>query len=115
MSSFDTLYNVIISRSENSEEGSYTGYLFREGIDKILKKIGEEGSETIIAAKGLEAEPDNNDKREALKNEICDLLYHIFVLMAERKIGLDEIEEIIKKRSAKSGNLKQMKDVNMNS
>ena len=72
-------YDVIKSRKENIQEGSYTCYLFKKGLDKILKKIGEEASETIIAAK-------NGDKKETV-GEICDLLFHTEVMMAE--LGLD--------------------------
>ena len=70
------LYEIVLNRKANFEEGSYTCYLFSKGEDKILKKCGEECSEMIIAAK-------NNDKIE-LSNEIADLFYHIMVLCAER-------------------------------
>ena len=95
------LYEVVYMRKEEPMEGSYTCYLFQQGIDKILKKCGEECSETIIAAK--------NQDNEELKNEICDLLYHITVLMVNCGIPLEEIEEILIKRGAKIGNLKPIK------
>jgi phosphoribosyl-ATP pyrophosphohydrolase len=109
------LYEVIRSRKGSSEEGSYTAYLFREGLDKILKKIGEESSETIIAAKSLEAAPDDEKKRSDLENEVSDLLYHLLVMLAERDIPLENIDAILQARSAKTGNLKKFKDVDKNS
>ena len=78
-----------------------------EGIDKILKKCGEECAETIIAAK--------NTNREDLKNEVCDLLYHLLVMLAEKEIEIDEVLEILEQRRQKIGNLKQFKTVDRNS
>ena len=75
--------NVILDRKENPKEGSYTNYLFEKGIDKILKKVGEEATEIVIAAK--------NPETEESKYEIADLLYHIMVLMAEKGITWDEV------------------------
>ncbi len=92
------LYEVLKGRKENFEEGSYTCYLFEKGIDKILKKCGEECSEMIIAAK-------NNDNEE-LANEICDLVYHTLVMMIEQNLSLEKIEEILEERRQKIGNLK---------
>ncbi|MBE5961318.1 MAG: bifunctional phosphoribosyl-AMP cyclohydrolase/phosphoribosyl-ATP diphosphatase HisIE [Lachnospiraceae bacterium] len=77
------LYDVIMDRKVNKKEGSYTNYLFDKGLDKILKKCGEEASEIIIAAK--------NPDKEELKYEIADFLYHMIVLMAERGLDLDDI------------------------
>ncbi|HPZ59399.1 MAG TPA: phosphoribosyl-ATP diphosphatase [Bacillota bacterium] len=93
------LYNIIINRKETPSENSYTRYLFDQGLDKILKKCGEECSEVIIAAKGGD--------REGLKQEICDLLYHLLVLMVEQSISLSEIDKILEERSLKIGNLKE--------
>ncbi|MCR5509068.1 MAG: bifunctional phosphoribosyl-AMP cyclohydrolase/phosphoribosyl-ATP diphosphatase HisIE [Lachnospiraceae bacterium] len=76
---FEDVYNVITDRREHPKEGSYTNYLFDKGIDKILKKVGEEATEIVIAAK--------NPDREEVRYEIADLLYHLMVLMAE--CGLD--------------------------
>ncbi|MCQ4727081.1 phosphoribosyl-ATP diphosphatase [Anaerotignum faecicola] len=93
------LYNVITDRKANPKEGSYTNYLLDKGIDKILKKVGEESSETIIAAK-------NNDKRETVY-EICDLLYHLSVLMADMGITWDDVLGELAVRELKEGNLKK--------
>ncbi len=84
------LYKVIADRKNNPKEGSYTNYLFEKGLDKILKKIGEEASEVIIAAK-------NNSFNE-LKYEISDLVYHVIVLMVEQELKLDDIYEELKGR-----------------
>lgn len=107
MDTLQGLYDIILERKANPQEGSYTCYLFEKGLDKILKKCGEECSETIIAAK-------NNDNKETA-NEICDLLYHLLVLMAEQGITLSEVEAILKERSAKIGNLKQFHQTDKNS
>jgi len=79
----DRLYSLIESRKHERPEGSYTSYLFDQGLDKILKKVGEEAAETIIAAK--------NEDREALVREASDLLYHLVVLMVERELLLEEV------------------------
>jgi len=79
-----------VDRTINPKEGSYTNYLFEKGIDKILKKVGEETAEVIIASK-------NKDKGEIVY-EISDLFYHLFVLMVERGVKLDDIYEELKKR-----------------
>lgn len=105
--SFLTLYNVIRDRQENPKEGSYTCYLFQKGLDKILKKCGEECAEVLIAAK--------NGEREPLTEEICDLFYHLSVLMAERGITPEEIGQELDRRSAKIGNLKVFSQSDHNS
>jgi len=92
-------YNVIMERKNHPKEGSYTNYLFDKGIDKILKKCGEECTEMVIAAK-------NSDKDE-LANEINDLLYHMIVMMVDRGVTVEDIEKIMVERSKKIGNLKQ--------
>ena len=72
-------------------EGSYTTYLFDQGLDKILKKVEEESSETIIAAK--------NEDRGARTKESCDLLYHLMVLLAERGVTLSDVcDELVRRR-----------------
>lgn len=106
MSVLKELSEVIKDRKMNPQEGSYTAYLFEKGIDKILKKIGEESAETIIAAK-------NSNKNELI-NEISDLTYHILVLLAELEIEVEEVEEVLKNRRNKIGNLKKMKQVDKN-
>ena len=88
------LYSVIESRKRVLPEGSYTAYLFEQGLDKILKKLGEESSETIIAAK--------NEDRDALVRESCDLLYHLLVLLSEREVSLSEVRDELGRRSSVS-------------
>lgn len=96
-----SLYQVVMDRKENPQEGSYTCYLFNQGIDKICKKVGEESAETIIAAK--------NGVQEETVGEICDVIYHLMVLMAQQDIPLDVVLAELDRRSQKIGNLKQMK------
>ena len=79
------VYNLILERKENPQEGSYINYLFQKGADKILKKIGEECTDIVIAAK--------NEDKEEIACEISDLLYHIMVLMAEKGIFWEDITE----------------------
>ncbi len=79
----ENVYATIMDRKENPKEGSYTNYLFDKGIDKILKKVGEEATEIVIAAK--------NPDPEEIKYEIADFLYHTMVLMAERGVTWDDI------------------------
>ena len=93
------LYQVVESRKAQPPEGSYTCYLFDKGLDKILKKVGEECSETIIAAK--------NGRQEETVGEISDLLYHLTVMMVQQDIPLEAGMEELDRRSAKIGNLKQ--------
>lgn len=100
------LYNVIADRKLHPEEGSYTCYLFDKGLDKILKKVGEECSETIIAAK--------NNSPEELTLELSDLFYHLLVLMNQQNLPLEKVFEELDNRSKKIGNLKNMKTVDKN-
>jgi phosphoribosyl-ATP pyrophosphohydrolase len=95
------LFEVVTDRKTNPSENSYTCYLFSQGINKILKKVGEESAETIIAAK--------EDDKEALTGEVCDLIYHLIVMAVEKGISADMILEELDKRSQKIGNLKVMK------
>lgn len=90
---FDLLYERILKRKEETSEDSYTKYLFEKGIDKILKKVGEEASEVIIASK--------NDDKEEIVYEVSDLMYHLLVLLADRNISIDEIREELFKRYKK--------------
>jgi phosphoribosyl-AMP cyclohydrolase / phosphoribosyl-ATP pyrophosphohydrolase len=91
----DRLYQLIQSRDRERPEGSYTTYLFDEGIDKILKKLGEESAETIIAAK--------NDDSVRLTSEVADLIYHLLVLLVARGVTLAQVEgELVRRRKAQS-------------
>ena len=90
MTVFDDVMATILERKENPKEGSYTNYLFDQGIDKILKKVGEEAAEIIIAAKN----PDSDE----VKYEICDFLYHMMVLMAEREVSWKDITKELAER-----------------
>ncbi|HLA10158.1 MAG TPA: bifunctional phosphoribosyl-AMP cyclohydrolase/phosphoribosyl-ATP diphosphatase HisIE [Pyrinomonadaceae bacterium] len=85
------LYSIVGARKRELPESSYTAYLFKQGLDKILKKLGEECAETLIAAK--------NEDPEALIGETCDLLYHLTVLLVEREITWDDIStELISRK-----------------
>ncbi len=87
---FQDVFDVILDRKIHPKEGSYTNYLFDKGLDKILKKLGEEATEIVIAAKN----PNSNE----IKYEICDFLYHMMVLMAEKCVTWDEITQELAKR-----------------
>lgn len=87
---FETIYDIIVDRREHPKEGSYTNYLFDKGIDKILKKVGEEATEIVIAAK--------NPNKEEIKYEISDFLYHVMVLMVECDISWDEVTKELSRR-----------------
>ena len=89
------LYSVIEQRKEKRPEGSYTTYLFNSGLDKILKKVGEEATETIVAAKNSDA--------QRFVSETGDLIYHLLVLLVERGISLDEISRELKGRRKGAG------------
>lgn len=106
-STLKALYQVILDRKANPQEGSYTCYLFDKGLDKILKKGGEECAETIIAAK--------NDVPTETVGEASDLIYHLLVLLAEKGIPLDDVLAELDRRAQKIGNLKQMKQVDKES
>lgn len=95
----EDLYKVIEERKNGGDEGSYTSYLFQKGREKILKKVGEECTEVVIASM-------KEDNKEEQVNEICDLLYHLLVLASEREIPLEMIEAELKRRSDKVNNLK---------
>ena len=99
MNSFEQMEAVIAQRRAEPQEGSYTCYLFEKGIDKILKKVGEECAETIIAAK-------NGDKAE-LVGEINDVFYHMMVMMNECGVTLDDVCKEMDIRAQKIGNLKK--------
>lgn len=91
----DQLYELIEIRERERPANSYTTYLFEQGIDKILKKLGEESAETIIAAK--------NDDQRRLVSETSDLMYHLLVLLVARGVGLDEIAKELNQRKKSGG------------
>ena len=99
--SLDGLMQLLKGRKESLPEGSYTTYLFQKGIDKILKKVGEECTEVIIASKA-------QDKKETIY-EIADLCYHVMVLMVEQGISLDEIHAELASRHVIDHKVKQEK------
>lgn len=99
--SLDELYDLIKGRKDNPKDGSYTSYLFDKGLDKILKKVGEECTEVVIAAKG-------GDKEETIF-EISDLTYHVLVLMAEYGITLNDIKAQLASRHVVDKKVKQEK------
>ena len=99
--SLDGLLELIQGRKVEKKEGSYTTYLFEKAIDKILKKVGEESTEVIIAAKA-------GDKKETIY-EVADLTYHVLVLMAQMGIGLDEIKAELASRHVIDKKVKQEK------
>ncbi len=94
----DDLMDVIQQRKSENEESSYTAYLFREGLDKILKKVGEACSLLLIAGKGQE--------KEKIAEETGNLIYHLMVMMLCKQISMDDLEEELNRRSGKTGNLK---------
>src|SRR5687767_2517920 len=89
------LYELIQSRERDRPSGSYTTYLFDKGLDKILKKVGEESAETIIAAK--------NEDRKQLVAEVSDLVYHLLVLLVARGVSLDEVRAELAQRRNRGG------------
>lgn len=99
--SVSSLASLIEERKQNPKGGSYTNYLFEKGLDKILKKVGEESSEVIIGAK-------NNDKNETIY-EIADLTYHILVLMSQMDISTDDVLSELKSRHIIDTKIKQEK------
>lgn len=99
--SLEGLMGLLKGRKEQMPEGSYTTYLFQKGIDKILKKVGEENTEVIIAAKA-------DDKKETIY-EIADLCYHVMVLMTEMGISLEEIHRELASRHVIDHKVKQEK------
>ena len=99
--SLQSLFDLIEGRKTDKKEGSYTTYLFEKGLDKILKKVGEECTEVIIAAKA-------NDKKETIY-EIADLCYHTLVLMIEQGISLEDIHRELSSRHVIDHKIKQEK------
>jgi phosphoribosyl-ATP diphosphatase len=111
MTVYEEIFEVIKKRkaefdSGTAQENSYTCYLFEKGVDKICKKIGEEATETVIAAK--------NKNNNELKNEINDLLYHIMVLCVNQGLEWSDVEKVLDERNEKIGNLKKFHQVDKN-
>lgn len=108
---YQEIFEVIKERKAafeagQAQENSYTAYLFDQGVDKICKKVGEEATETVIAAK--------NGDNEELMNEINDLLYHVMVLAANQGLDWTDVERVLAARNEKIGNLKQFHQVDKN-
>ena len=97
------LYDLLVGRNESRPEGSYTTYLFEKGIDKILKKVGEENTEVIVAAKG--------DDRKETVYEIADLMYHVMVLMVHMGITVSDVQKELASRHIIDHKVKQEKMV----
>lgn len=111
MTVYEEIFEVIKQRKSAFEQGtaqenSYTCYLFEKGVDKICKKIGEEATETVIAAK--------NGDNDELMNEINDLLYHVMVLCANQGLDWKDVERVLDERNEKIGNLKKFHTVDKN-
>ena len=98
MNELENLYATALDRKANPEEGSYTTYLYNKGLEKILKKIGEESTEVVVASL--------SQSNEELIGEINDLIYHLVVLMVEKGITLEDVETEMIRRSEKQHNLK---------
>ncbi|MBQ5335086.1 MAG: phosphoribosyl-ATP diphosphatase [Oscillospiraceae bacterium] len=112
MNVYQEIFNVIMARKAafeagTAEDNSYTAYLFSKGVDKICKKVGEEATETVIAAK--------NGDNDELMNEINDLLYHVMVLAANQGLEWEQVEAVLAERNNVSGNLKKFHQVDRNS
>jgi len=102
MQDLEALYQLVSERKANPKPGSYTDYLFTKGLDKILKKVGEETTEVIVAAKN------NNDE---LQYEVADLLYHLMVLLVERGLTYEQIKEELGKREGLMSTFKDRPDI----
>ncbi|PFK45522.1 phosphoribosyl-ATP diphosphatase [Bacillus cereus] len=98
-----SLYETIGQRKENPILESYTNYLFTKGEDKILKKIGEECTEVVIAAK--------NDNKEELVKEMVDVIYHCFVLLVEKNVSLEDVLEEVKERQGQLSKIGERKEI----
>ena len=99
--SYQMLYDLLVGRKHEKKEGSYTSYLFEKGLDKILKKVGEESTEVIIAGKA-------EDKKETIY-EIADLAYHVMVLMVQMGISLEDVQKELASRHVIDKKVKQEK------
>jgi phosphoribosyl-ATP pyrophosphohydrolase len=103
MQTVEELYQLILQRKSNPEKGSYTDYLFTKGLDKILKKVGEESTEVIVAAK--------NPSDDEFVYEISDLVYHVLVLMADRGISVDDIKTELAKREGLMSKTQERREI----
>jgi len=97
------LYELVLNRKNNPQAGSYTDYLFTKGLDKILKKIGEEATEVIVAAK-------NPDKSE-LQYKTADLLYHLMVLLVEQGVSYDDIKRELASREGLMSKTQERREI----
>ena len=110
MQNLDELYAMILDRKNNPKKGSYTDYLFTKGLDKILKKVGEESTEVVVAAKN----PDKPRGDGESVYESADLLYHLCVLWVEQGVTFDQIKQELAKREGLMSDFKdrpQIKDL----
>lgn len=99
MQDLEALYQLVSERKQSPKEGSYTDYLFTKGLDKILKKVGEETTEVVVAAK-------NHDNDE-LRYEVADLLYHLMVLLVEQGLSYEQVKVEL---ASREGLMSQFKD-----
>lgn len=102
----DALFQVIADRRDAADESSYTAYLFREGLDKILKKVGEACSLLLIAAKGGD--------RQGVAEEMANLIYHLMVMMVCKGVPAKALGDALDRRNGKTGNLKQFHQTDQN-
>ena len=112
--SLEGLMELLRGRKEEKKEGSYTTYLFEKGLDKILKKVGEECTETVIAAKNLKNNAGDKEKEELI-GEVADLFYHLQVMLADLDLSIDDVLAEHQKRNLKVNNKKEFKVVDKNS
>lgn len=103
MQNMEELYAMIAERQKNPKKGSYTDYLFTKGLDKILKKVGEESTEVVVAAK--------NPGDDELVYETADLFYHVLVLLVERGVSFDQIKAELAKREGKMSDYKDRPEI----
>lgn len=99
----ETLYKEALNRKNNPKEGSYTTYLFEKGLDKILKKVGEEATEVVIAAK-------NADQKE-IAMETADILYHLAVMLVETDVQLDDVNRVLQSRQGKKSKVEDRQKI----
>lgn len=99
----EELYNEALDRKNNPKEGSYTNYLYDKGLDKILKKVGEEATEVVIAAK--------NNAKDEIVLETADVLYHLAVMLVETGTTLGELQAELDSRVGKQSRLAERKEI----